>query len=116
MQDYSQAEAGRKTRSSAGPLMEAGRHFDDDDMPEASEEEEEDDVLDDADDDDPEEVRDFLLCILCWLCIVMLSSFVVKFVHHMLFRSLSFAMGRTCHLQTHPFTISLCFYTFHWPR
>ena len=59
MQEYNEAEvarSGRKTRSSAGPLMQPGRNFADDDMHEygnpAADDEEEDLI-----DEDDEEVR-----------------------------------------------------------
>lgn len=63
MQEYSEAEivrSGRKTRSSAGPLMQAGRDFADDDMDEyanpaaADDEEDDQDAL--AEEEDEEEV------------------------------------------------------------
>lgn len=57
MQGYSEAEvarSGRKTRSTAGPLMNAGRNFADDDMHEhaASEEEEEAEVEEEEDEEE----------------------------------------------------------------
>ena len=67
MQEYNEAEvarSGRKTRSSAGPLMAAGRNFADDDIDEYGDPSADDDEAEDLIDEDDDEVRDLIGCIL----------------------------------------------------
>lgn len=66
MQEYNEAEvarSGRKTRSSAGPLMAAGRNFADDDIHEYGGPGADDDEAEDVIDEDDDEVCGLIGCI-----------------------------------------------------
>lgn len=66
MQEYNEAEvarSGRKTRSSAGPLMAAGRNFADDDIHEYGSPGADDDEAEDVIDEDDDEVCGLIGCI-----------------------------------------------------